>query len=293
MMRRGRNERGMVLLLVLVVVALLTSLLVEFSFSTLVDLRLTETFRDSTGAYYLAKGGIRAGEEILRLDRQEDARKSGGGFDARTELWAQEGLLTYTLEQGTVSLRIEDLGGRLDLNRLLTAQLNRNPPQHERLSRLLTVLDQANAAELTENLLRWLEEQGQTAGRLVQLTALEELTLVPGYTPELVRLLTPHVTLWGDADININTASSEVLQALAEEIDSDLAERIIERRETTPFEQVQQINEISGLETMHRANMAVRSGIFHFRSTGEVNDGTRLVEAVVRKEGGILWWKVN
>ncbi|MBE0598742.1 MAG: general secretion pathway protein GspK, partial [Desulfuromonadales bacterium] len=54
-MRAARNEKGMVLLLVLVVVALLTSLVTEFAFSTLVDMRLTETFRDSTRAWYLAK----------------------------------------------------------------------------------------------------------------------------------------------------------------------------------------------------------------------------------------------
>ena len=47
----------MALLLVLVVVALLTSMLTDLAFSTLVDMRLTETFRDSTRAYYLAKGG--------------------------------------------------------------------------------------------------------------------------------------------------------------------------------------------------------------------------------------------
>ena len=52
-----RNQRGAVLLLVLVVVALLSALLTDWAFSTLVDLRLTETFRDSNRAYYLARGG--------------------------------------------------------------------------------------------------------------------------------------------------------------------------------------------------------------------------------------------
>jgi hypothetical protein len=37
----------------------------------------------------------------------------------------------------------------------------------------------------------------------------------------------------------------------------------------------------------------VRSTIFHIRSIGEVNDGARLVEAVVEKGGGVLWWKVH
>ena len=45
-----RRQRGMALLLVLVVVALLTSLLTDLAYSTLVDMRLTETFRDSTRA---------------------------------------------------------------------------------------------------------------------------------------------------------------------------------------------------------------------------------------------------
>ena len=39
------NQRGMALLLVLVVVALLSALLTELAFSTLVDLRLAETFQ--------------------------------------------------------------------------------------------------------------------------------------------------------------------------------------------------------------------------------------------------------
>ena len=64
-MNKRRGEQGMALLLVLVVVALLTSLLTELAYSTLVDMRLTETFRDKTKAYYLAKGGIKAGRMIL------------------------------------------------------------------------------------------------------------------------------------------------------------------------------------------------------------------------------------
>ncbi len=48
-MKGRRGNRGMALLLVLVIVALLTSLLTDLAFSTMVDMRLTETFRDSTG----------------------------------------------------------------------------------------------------------------------------------------------------------------------------------------------------------------------------------------------------
>ena len=73
------NQRGAVLLLVLVVVALLSALLTDWAFSTLVDLRLTETFRDSNRAYYLARGGVEVGRQLLRDDRN--------GYDTPGEMW--------------------------------------------------------------------------------------------------------------------------------------------------------------------------------------------------------------
>jgi len=65
------NEKGMALLIVLAVVALLSALLIEFSFSTLVDLRSVETFRDRSKAYYIARGGVEAARIILQDDRNQ------------------------------------------------------------------------------------------------------------------------------------------------------------------------------------------------------------------------------
>ena len=74
-----RKDRGMALLLVLLVVVMLTTLLTEFAFSTLVDLRLTETFRDNIRAYYLAKGGINAGRR----------RAAYGGHRCQAQLYRE------------------------------------------------------------------------------------------------------------------------------------------------------------------------------------------------------------
>ncbi len=110
-MRPG-NERGMVLLLVLVVITLLSALLSEFAFSTLVDMRLAETFRDTTRAEYLARGGITAGRMILQTDRnQYDAVDS-------SELWSI-GVQDYPLAEGAVTVKIDDLDGRLPLNKMV------------------------------------------------------------------------------------------------------------------------------------------------------------------------------
>ena len=77
------NQDGMALLLVLVIVTLLSALLIDFSFSTLVDLRATETFRDRTKAYYLARGGVEAARMILQQDKKS-VRSSVGILGRRT-----------------------------------------------------------------------------------------------------------------------------------------------------------------------------------------------------------------
>ncbi len=102
-----RKNRGMALLLVLVVVALMTALLTDLAFSTMVDMRLTETFRDSTKAYYLAKGGINAGRMILQADNNR--------YDSRDEAWST-GVINYPVAEGNVTVLIEDMGGKLDIN---------------------------------------------------------------------------------------------------------------------------------------------------------------------------------
>ncbi|NIQ94108.1 MAG: general secretion pathway protein GspK, partial [Desulfuromonadales bacterium] len=133
----------MVLLVVLLVVALLVTILVEFAFSTLVDLRLAETYRDTTRAHYLAKGGITVGRTILKEDNN--------GYDGLDELWSQ-GVQNYPVAEGSINIDIEDHGGRLDLNRLVTPQGNIDPLFKDRLIRLLDLLEADDAEAMTDAL---------------------------------------------------------------------------------------------------------------------------------------------
>src|SRR3989338_4924475 len=60
----------------------------------------------------------------------------------------------------------------------------------------------------------WCGEGSGTQCRNGPLQSLEELLLVPGMTPALFAALQPFVTVFGHGAININTASSTVLNAL-------------------------------------------------------------------------------
>ncbi len=292
----------MVLLVVLLVIALLVTLLVEFAFSTLVDLRLAETYRDTTRAHYLAKGGIRVGRIILQDDNNS--------YDALDETWAL-GVQNYPVADGTINISIDDHGGRLDLNRLVTAQGNIDPLFKDRTVRLLDLLEADDPEAMTDALIDWLDadDDNEPNGaenfyyqslaqpyncKNAPLDSLEELNLVRGFNRTFVKKLMPHVTTYGAARVNVNTATREVLQTIAAEMDLTAAETIVAARQSEPFSAVTELKELPGLETMYGfiyLYLDVKSSRYQVESTAFVNDGRRTIRANVAKDGDRILYK--
>ena len=321
-MNGRRKNRGMALLLVLVIIALLTSLLTDLAFSTMVDMRLTETFRDSTRAYYLAKGGINAGRMILQEDRNK--------YDSLDESWSR-GVINYPVGEGSVTILIEDLDGKLAINSLVVG----NNPQSimvDRFYRLLVEMELdalANPAELTAALIDWLDSGDEpyveirTDGQSLPasgaedlyyrsqtqayrckngpLGTLQELSLVKGFTPEIVKRISPHLAVNGTAQVNVNTASAEVLMALDLQISRDTAQAIIDYRQDTPIEAVAQLEDVLEpqdyvvLKTLaNLEQLGVTSAIYRVEASALVNDGSRrLMAEVDKKSNKLLFLKVN
>ncbi len=67
-----RSNRGVALILVLTTIAILTSIGVDFSYSTRVSLRLAETARDEMRAYYLARSAVNLSRLLLHFQKQVD-----------------------------------------------------------------------------------------------------------------------------------------------------------------------------------------------------------------------------
>lgn len=300
------NERGMVLLLVLVIIALLSALLSDMAFSTLVDLRLVETFRDTTRAEYLARGGVTAGRMILQDDRN--------GFDAANdpdELWAQ-GINEYPVADGLVSVRIADLDGRLDLNRLVDSQGNPNPVFRQRFVRLADELGLAAPERLADALVDWLdpdsESQPEGAEADVyavlrqpirpangQLQSLDELAEVYGFDEEQVDLLRPHVSCFGSGRLNLNSASDELLRSWDVETDPATIDVLLKGREEEAFRNLDEIRDLIGVEAYTALNrqldLAVASEFYQIDSRARVNDGERRMQAIIDKKKDILLWQ--
>ena len=74
------NERGVALLIVLLVTALLLALIFEFAYGTRVSLRAAVNSRDSQRAYFLARSGVNFAGALL-----SDNLKNNKLQDNRTE----------------------------------------------------------------------------------------------------------------------------------------------------------------------------------------------------------------
>lgn len=319
---KNKRQKGMALLLVLVIVALLTSVLTDLAYSTLVDIRLTETFRDSTKAYYLAKGGINAGRMILQEDKNS--------YDNFDEPWSK-GVISYPVGEGSISINITDQGGKLAINELVDGN-NPSTVMVDRFYRLLSSLnldDRANPAELTAALIDWVDT-GDTPYDMIRtdnlnipvegaesvyyqsltqpypskngpLETLQELSLIKGFTPAVIKIVSPYLAVNGSQEININTASAEVLMALNPQIDLLTAQKIIEYRQQQPIKTIAQLEEFLDQETYsifktlaNLKQLGTSSQTYWIESIALVNDGSRrLLAEVDKKLNRLLFFKVN
>ncbi len=295
----------MVLLLVLVIVVFLTSLVVEFAFSTFVQLRLTETFRDSTKAYYLAKGGVQAGRMTLQNDTNS--------YDAYSEPWGQS-WDNIAAADGSVSLKTEALDGKLDVNRLVTDLGNVSVSFQKRFLLFFENLEIANPEDLTDALIDWIDPDSDLrpfgaegdyyqrekgfACKNGKLDSLDELLKIKGFTSEIVKKIKPHLTVMGGEKINVNTAGSEVLMSLSNKMFAEAADYIVEYRKDSPYEKVADVKETSGLaEDIYfaiKSSVTVKSNFFRIHSSATVNDSRKRIEAVLQKDNNrLLSFKVE
>ncbi|MEM8500060.1 MAG: type II secretion system minor pseudopilin GspK [Pseudomonadota bacterium] len=179
-------------------------------------------------------------KQLLLADIDKD-------MDYRGEAWAEE-YPPVPIGQGLLAAQpMQDLQGRFNLNSLRNKTVNADPNAQQQLTdnqemfiRLLLtfseiVSDEAQASAIMQAVVDWLDEDEGPTGfdgaedpyyaQLdvpyrtpdVLMSSVSELRLVKGVTAELYRQLEPHVTVLDVEfnEVNINTATKNVLQAVA------------------------------------------------------------------------------
>lgn len=296
-----RGEKGFALILTLIVTALMVAALVELIHQAYVDISLSRGFRDGQQASLLAESGTIGGVRLLQLSLQ------GQAYTSLNDAWATPVKLDD--EIGSIEVSIVEESGRINLNNLL---FNNDESETftlkalKRLGKRLQISD-----ELWSSLADWQDSDDQTrsngaetpyyqslkppyAARNGKLATIAELSLVKGFTPEIIARLKPFVTIYADqagapqSPVNVNTASKEVLMALDDGIDERMAERILEGRRLKPFTVTYNVSNIAGGETIAprlTGNISYKGSLFRITSIARVKETARTVEALVRLSG--------
>ncbi len=292
-----RGERGVALLIALMAVALLTVVVLEFTYEVQVDHRRAAHWFKARRAAHLAESGLVLAEVLLEFDAR------AGKTDALTEHWATPFPPIEAPGGGMLTVRVEDEQGRYNINRLRAASAG----EAARASRVLEKagLNPALVAPLsdwidTDSKVRFGPEGAEAsfyrnarppyAPRNAPLLTVREIALVRGMRPEDLVALSKVATVLPPADrrVNVNTASKEVLRALHPRMeDEQLIGRLLARRSERAITGRADLESIEGLGQVPIASLVgYASGYFRVRTVGSVDGIHRSVEAIVARRDG-------
>src|SRR5512138_2928205 len=101
---RKHDERGVALLLAILVLALLVGLILEFDSDARREYRDAAAFRDNFKASVLSRAAVQAARAVLQQDHLRD-KQTGQMYDATTDLWAFP-IQKYAIGDGLMSAQI-------------------------------------------------------------------------------------------------------------------------------------------------------------------------------------------
>jgi general secretion pathway protein K len=254
------GERGMALLLTLLVTIILSVVILEFNYLMRVHATLSGNLVDDLQAQSAARGGIEKAKALLLNDLSADNKK-GNLCDTLQEDWAGE--ITLQTPAWAAETKITDEMSKLNLNRLVKGSANDteiesvNREMEENVKHLFELLNYD--PNLVDCIIDWIDENDQEESFGAEnayyqslehpiqckngpLDSIEELLLVKGFDAKILYGdeenpgLAAFVTVFGDPRglININTADEKVLSAALNS--ESVASMIVDMRENEPFD---------------------------------------------------------
>jgi general secretion pathway protein K len=210
---RTLRERGIALVLVLWVMALLAVMMAGFASDARTELKAARNQADAAEARAIADTGV----SLALLNVLENTQEQAWGIDGETHH------LAYG--DGTIRVSVQDEGGKIDVNVA--------PPVL--LTGLFRALGIAEADAVMGAIIDWRRQHGGESAegplsRNGPFLALEQLRTVPGMTSAIYARAAPFLTVYTRRDrIDPLTAPAEVLRSLPgarpEEVDAFLAAR--------------------------------------------------------------------
>jgi general secretion pathway protein K len=229
--KKGESQRGAALLMVATVTAVLMAVVIEFSYSTRVDLSLSKNFRDDARATFLARAGIDAAGVVLLYDYQQDEPKIDYVWTDMSmssmpdELWSLAYTMPLEIGGGMVIINIEDELSKVNINQFVNKSGVRvKDIKIDRLAAWIEhfEIDPDIADEIAFSIVDWTDlddDPGDIAGvesdfykglqqdglaaiyttyetRNAPFCSPDELKMVSGVTDEIYNRLAPFITIF-------------------------------------------------------------------------------------------------
>jgi len=275
---RGRDgERGIALVVVLLVLILCSILALEIKSTAVLHLRLATNKRNDFLMREAMRGQLEIVKQVLLYDLKENQTESledrwlddrytqlQDAPDPDAERDEDEPVSSMDIQ---LEARVEDEARKFNLNNLILEDEDLRKHWEEVFVRLVMLyredstqhaLSRGEAEDLLKNVQEWMKRQGDDLGLKPPVTAEEnkvmvtpdELLLVKGFNRDMFYDLQPededgeeipglyrYLTLWSQGPVNLNTADAVVIKALFRDDDRRIAEDFLAWREEEADEQ--------------------------------------------------------
>lgn len=319
------NNRGMALILTIMIISLIVTLTLQFNASMRSDLEETANLRDGVKMSYIAKSGFSYALAVLSMDTAE------GSVDSLHDIWADSKTLSENagslFDDGRVELRISDHSAKIQINHLVDENGEYNAAQKGLLTRFLRSPVFGLSSEEVDNIVDaikdWIDGNSEVtrfgaedtyyktlekpyACKNAPLEFVEELLLIRGITKELFYGteerpgISDYLTTYGDGKININTADPLIVRALSDDMDDGMVEEIVSYRddEENDLSDPGWYKTLPGMSNVAISDDLLTTSSTYFKVTSEGlrdNMAKRISGMVKRTEGELetLSWKVE
>ena len=288
------KQKGVALITVMLILALATILAVSMSSRQQLDIHRTANIINFEQAYQYVLGAESWTKQILKRDLEDNKT------DSLDDDWAKA-LPPLPIEGGQMTGQVEDLQARFNLNNLVKDG-KPNKLYIERFKRLLRNIGLNE--DIAVVIVDWVDTNEETgfsgaedneylnstpAYRTANqpMDDVSELLLIKGVGFEAYEKLRPFVcVLKSEVEINVNTASPEVLSSIVNDITFEDAKSLVEERNKETYKKIEDFYEHPILKStkVKREGLSVSSQYFQLNSTAQIERISLEYTTILRRD---------
>ena len=300
-MIKNSRQQGVAIIMVLLIVAIATSLAAYMAMQQNLWQRQVESQFERAQARQLGAAGIDWARAILA----EDAR--GNAVDHEKEIWTLR-LPAIPVEGGEVIGAIEDRQGLFNLNNVaanvaqfqrLLAVLGLSPDLAPALVDWIDDVNEPEAGGAEDGYYLALAQPYRTANR--PLVELGELTKVKGFDSRSIETLRAFVSVLpavAKTPVNVNFAPAEVLVAVIEGMTLSDARLLVQQRQGKPFKDIADFRQRlphGGIKVVD-SDISMKSDFFWVTGRANVGQAQVVTQALMHRAStwpSVVWQSVQ